>query len=365
MAKPPGSSHFTYDWLENTYVHLKNSKFSNVYEILYKSCSENDYYEYGIDNNQCKSYEIKETIDEDYVKEFLQKLHHNLYKICSTINESDNGYFKKTPEDEKEYCIYFKYWLYDEILSNESYISNINKIIKEWENKINDEKYNTFRNLCSFNKLEQSDIEKLKRIYAFKLILYDNANIFNTEKNKNCTYFSELGKGLKLYSESITKCSTAGNEDNYCKEFKEFLNIYKLDKLYLKTSESFDYQFGDEETVDCPLVIESLKDPLRLMYKEGINRWYLSDQPIVSLNSSIVSASSAIGATVGVFAFIFYLFKFTNIGSLFGSGRQKDHTMFINVDEESHNFTFPTSESKYTNFGNNEYNVSYYSVDNS
>ncbi|SBT84302.1 PIR protein, partial [Plasmodium ovale] len=56
---------------------------------------------------------------------------------------------------------------------------------------------------------------------------------------------------------------------------------------------------------------------------------------------------------------------FTNIGSLFGSGRQKDHTMFINVDEESHNFTFPTSESKHTNFGNNEYNVSYYSVDNS
>ncbi|SBS89874.1 PIR Superfamily Protein, partial [Plasmodium ovale curtisi] len=339
--------------------------FINVYEILYKSCTEKDYYVYGIDNNQCKSYEIKETIDDDYVKEFLQKLHHNLYKICSTINESDNGYFKKTPEDEKEYCIYFKYWLYDEILSNEYYISNINKIIKEWENKINDEKYSTFRNLCSFNKLEQSDIEKLKRIYAFKLILYDNANIFNTEKNKNCTYLSELGKGLKLYSESVTKCSTPGNEDNYCKEFKEFLNIYKLDKLYLKTSESFDYQFGDEETVECPLVIESFKDPLRLMYKERKNRWHLSDEPIYFLNSPIISASSAMGATLAISAFLLYMFKYTNIRSFFGHGKQKDNTMFLNVDEESHNFTFPISESKYTNFGNNEYKITYFSTGDS
>ncbi|SBT53537.1 PIR Superfamily Protein [Plasmodium ovale wallikeri] len=364
MAKPRGSSNFTYNNLEKEYVSLKNSTFSNVYKILYNSCTEDDYYELDGFHDICDRYNIKET-DDEYVKELLKKLQHNLNKICSTVNMSDNGYFRETLKNVKEYCMYFKYWLYDEILSNESYILNIDKIFKEWENQINDEKYNTFRDLCSFNKLEQGDIEKLKRIYAFKLIFYDNISFFNTERNIPCKYLSELGKGLKAYEESHRRCSIANNEGNYCKEFQEFQNLYNLDKLHLKISESSDYQFDDEETVQCPLVIESLKDPLSLLYKEGINKWYLTDQYVFSLNSSIASASSAIGATVGVSAFILYLFKFTNIGSLFGSGKQKDHTMFSNVDDESYNFTFPTSESKHTNFGNNEYNVSYYNVDNS
>ncbi|SBS92735.1 PIR Superfamily Protein [Plasmodium ovale curtisi] len=364
MAKPVGSSYTTYDSLENEYSSLRNSKFSKIYKILYNSCTDKDYYENEDITGTCEKYTIKYT-EEDYVKELLKKLHHNIKKIYDTANKRDNGYFVETPNDVKEYCIYFKYWLYDEILSSDDYKTKINDIFAELENEIKGASYKTMKHKCTFNILNFDQIKKLKSIYHFKLIFYDNLNIFNEEKNKPCRYLSELGKGLKAYKESHSKCSIANNEEEYCKEFKEFQNLYNLDKLYLKTSESFFYKFEDEKTVDCPLVIESLKDPLRLMYKEGINRWYLSDQPIVSLNSSIVSASSAIGATVGVSAFIFYLFKFTNIGSLFGSGRQKDNTMFINIDEESHNFTFPTSESKHTNFGNNEYNVSYYSVDNS
>ncbi|SBS95129.1 PIR Superfamily Protein [Plasmodium ovale curtisi] len=364
MAMPVGSSYITYDSLEDKNISLKDSKFRKIYKILYNSCTNIDYYENDNINGVCNEYKIKET-DDGYVNELLKKLHHNLKKIYYTANSRDNGYFKETPNNVKEYCIYFKYLLYDEILSKQECSSKSDLIYDEWQKCINNDEYNSFSNRCTFYKLGLDDIEKLKRIYAFKLIFYDNISIFNTELNIPCKYLSDIGKGLKAYEESHSKCSIANNEEDYCKEFKEFQTLYNLDELHLKTSESFYYKFEDEQTVDCPLVIESLNDPLRLMYKEGNNRWYLSDQPIVSLNSSIVSASSAIGATVGVSAFILYLFKFTNIGSLFGSGRQKDHTMFINVDEESHNFTFPTSESKHTNFANNEYNVSYYSVDNS
>ncbi|SBT55923.1 PIR Superfamily Protein [Plasmodium ovale wallikeri] len=356
MAKPTGSSHFTYNNLEK--------EVNNVYNILYNSCTESDYYEHSDTSGICNKYSIKET-DNGYVNELLRKLHHNIKKIYYTANNRDNGYFKKTVNNVKEYCIYFKYWLYDEILSKQECSSKSELIYDEWQKCINNQEYNSFSNRCTFYKLSLDDIEKLKRIYAFKLIFYDNISFFNAERNIPCKYLSELGKGLKAYEESHSKCSIANNEEEYCKEFQEFQNLYNLDKLHLKTSESSDYQFYDEETVECPLVIESLNDPLRLLYKEGINRWYLTDQYVFSLNSSIASASSAIGATVGVSTFILYLYKFTNIGSLFGSGKQKDHTMFSNVDEGSHNFTFPTSESKHTNFGNNEYNVSYYSVDNS
>ncbi|SBS91546.1 PIR Superfamily Protein, partial [Plasmodium ovale curtisi] len=271
---------------------------------------------------------------------------------CSTVNMSANGYFKKTPKDVKEYCIYFKHWLYDEILSNASYILNIDKIFKEWENQTNNENYKRFRELCTYNKLTLDEIKQLTSIYAFKLIFYDNINIFNTEKNKPCRYLSDLGKGLKTYSESISRCSIENNEDKFCKELKEFQNIYNLDKLYLKTTESSDYKLVEEETINCPLVIESLKEPLLLMYKEGINRWYLSDEPIHFLSTSVISASSAIGTT------------YTNIGSLFIHGKQKKNTVFLNVDERRYDFAFPVSEPEHTNFENSEYKISYYSSDN-
>ncbi|SBT84678.1 PIR protein [Plasmodium ovale] len=360
MAKPTGTSHFAYEYLEK-----EDSTHSNVYNIFYNSCTSDDYLEFDVIDGICEKYEIKETYEEEYVKEFLKKLQHNLNKICSTVNMSANGYFKKTPNNVKEYCIYFKHWLYDEILSNESYILNIDKIFKEWENQTNNGDYKHFRELCTYNTLTLDEIKQLTSIYAFKLIFYDNINIFNTEKNKPCRYLSDLGKGLKTYSESISRCSIENNEDKFCKELKEFQNIYNLDKLYLKTTESSDYKLVEEETINCPLVIESLKEPLLLMYKEGINRWYLSDEPIHFLSTSVISASSAIGTTVGISAFVFYLYKNTNIGSLFIHGKQKKNTKFLNVDEERHVLAFPISESEHTNFGNSEYKILYYSSDNS
>ncbi|SBS91161.1 hypothetical protein POVCU2_0083130, partial [Plasmodium ovale curtisi] len=56
---------------------------------------------------------------------------------------------------------------------------------------------------------------------------------------------------------------------------------------------------------------------------------------------------------------------FTNIRSLFGQGKQHDNTMFLNVDEGRNEFTFPISDLNNTNFGNNQYNISYLSADNS
>ncbi|SBT55835.1 PIR Superfamily Protein [Plasmodium ovale wallikeri] len=364
MAKPAGSSHFTYDSFEKHYAPLSHSKISKIYNILLKSCTSDDEQENGNLVNVCSKYKIEEE-DNEYVTEFLQKLIHNLKNTYLTANNLNNVYFKETLKDIKQYCIYFKYWLYDQILSNSDYKTNITKIYQEWEKEIKQGVNEKLSYHCTFNKLDWNEIEDITSIYAFKLIFYDNINIFNNEINIPCMYLSDLGKGLKAYYQSITKCSIDNDEDKYCKEFKEFLNMYNLDKLHLKFSENSDYQFREDDTGKCPLVIESLNDPLHVIYKKGKNRWHLSDQPIDSLKSSIISASSAIGATAGISAFLLYLFKFTNIGSLFGHGNKKNNTMFLNVDQETNDFTFPISAPEHNNFGNNEYKISYYSSDNS
>ncbi|SBS90094.1 PIR Superfamily Protein [Plasmodium ovale curtisi] len=342
-------------------IALKKIK---IYKTLYNSCTDQDFKEYDTPEN-CETYAIDKTRN-DYVDSLLKKLHLNFKKIYLTANNRENSYFRETAENVKEYCVYFKYWLYDEILSKEDCRLNIEHIYKEWEKKIHDSEYGNLPKLCAYNKLKLDDIEKLKSIYAFTLIFYNNINIFNVGKSIPYKYLNDLGKGLKAYSDSISRCSIQNNIDTYCEEFKEFLNVYKLNNLHLiHSTENTDYQFDADETVECPLVIESLKEPLLLMYKEGINRWYLSDQPIHFLNTSVISASSAIGAIVGISSFLVYLFKFTNIRSLFSRGKQDDNAMFLNIDEGTHDFTYPFSEPEHNNFGNSTYNISYYSVGNS
>ncbi|SBT02125.1 PIR Superfamily Protein [Plasmodium ovale curtisi] len=343
---------------EGKYDFLKTLIFSQIYQKFtheYKTDTDGDTY--------CNEVKENLTIPDGYIDN-ISHFCNVLYHILANVRKWKNDLYDEITDDDRMYCISLKYWLYEE-KENLPFYSNIDNAFESLKNKLEDKLNVKLSVPCTFTELNLNDIKKLRQIYAFALIYYSNIKIFKEQTNIYCKYLSYLGSGLRAYYESDKECNKEKNESNFCKEFKEFQKTYMGDNIYVNTSRDYlDYHFREEDTENCPLVIESLKDPLRLMYKEGIDRWYLSDQPVVSLNSSIVSASSAIGATVGLSAFILYLFKFTNIGSLFGRGKQKDHTIFLNVDAGRHGFAFPISEQEQANFGNSEYNIAYYSAGN-
>ncbi|SBT30941.1 hypothetical protein POVWA1_004590 [Plasmodium ovale wallikeri] len=90
-----------------------------------------------------------------------------------------------------------------------------------------------------------------------------------------------------------------------CKEFIEFHEIYKLDKFFWKNSTySTGYTYSGDNIDECPLVFESIQNPILIKYKEERNMLHLSDQPIDSLKSSIISGSSTVDAIVGICTFL-------------------------------------------------------------
>ncbi|SBT52191.1 PIR Superfamily Protein [Plasmodium ovale wallikeri] len=322
MAMLVGSSHFTHNQLETNFPSLQESKFSKIYKELDKSCTAVDYGEYESEAYDCSVYKISGS--DDYVIDLLKKLHRNLDKIHSTVNETANGHFNDPPNDEKEYCLYLKYWFYYELVTKEDYKSQISNIFEKWKEYTTGKEANDELKHCTFHEVTFDEIEKLKSIYTFRLIFYNNIGAFNNNNDIECRYMNYFGTGLKEY-----------------------------------------YQTDENNKSQCALVIESLKNPLSLTYKKSYDRWHLSDQLTDSLKGSIISGTSAVGATVGISAFLLYLFKFTKIRSLFGPGKHMDNTMFLNMKEGSHDFTFPMLESKHSDSGYNEYKISYYSSDNS
>ncbi|SBS90545.1 PIR protein [Plasmodium ovale] len=361
MSTP--SDIFTFDQLKEVYEFLGNTKFGKIYEEFSgKNSIEID------GEKKCEA--IKNGLLSNDIDHDIQlKLCDNLYKVIVKVNNLNNNIFSGIDNDDKMYCFCLKYWLYNNIDKTSMPMGvKIDGIFEKWQNAIKDVVDKRYKNPCVFRELELEleQHKKLNNIYEFILMYYENINSIREKANVDCKYVNYFGKGLKAYYESVLDCSKKQPADNYCKEFNEFKNTYVLEKIYWDTSKEYEkYNYDRNNSGNCALKIESHNEPLHLTYWYDKEKLHLSNQPIGFQKSTIISTSSALGATAGISAFLLYLFKFTNIRSLFGQGKQQDNTMFLNVDEGSHDFTFPISDSKYTNFGNNQYNISYLSVDNS
>ncbi|SBT51369.1 PIR Superfamily Protein [Plasmodium ovale wallikeri] len=352
---------FTYEeFKKKNYPSLKTIKFGKVYDE-FNNMNEID----TSVKKKCTKAKSGLPINDIY-DDLSNKFCYNLYKIIVIVNGWQNDNFKGIDKDDNMNCLYLKYWLYEKIENLGPKGLGVETFFQSLKNKLEHEISSVLPKFCTFNKLNSTEIDKIRSIYAFLLIYYRNIENFHNEKHILCDYLNYFGKGLKSYYESIRECSNRQNDNNYCKELKELEEIYKLDKLYWKHSTlNTGYIYADETSSDCPLVIESLKDPLRLTYKEAEYTLNISNQPIDSLNSSIISASSAMGATVGISAFLLYLFKYTSLGLLFRSQKQKDNIILNNMDGEAYDFTFTNSEYKPDNIENTDYNISYFSLNNS
>ncbi|SBT52482.1 PIR Superfamily Protein [Plasmodium ovale wallikeri] len=351
---------FKFHEFKQAYNFLNSENFTKIYDIF-----NDEKYKDTTGEEKCKIIKKELSVPNDD-EELILKFCNNLYKIIADYNNWNNVYFEQISQDNKNYCIHLKYWLYEETGNHDMMGFDISEDFQKWKDKLEEELNNNKKYPCTFNKLSWTERDKMRNIYAFVLIYYRNVKKFHQNKYIICKYLDYMGKGLKEYYDSLIKCSKKVGQDNYCEEFNEFQKTYMGDNIQVSTSEdNLDYKFEDTETVNCPLEIESLEYPLHLIYKKGKSRWHLNYQTIGSLNSSIISASSAIGTTVGISAFLLFLYKHTSFGSLFRTRMQKDNMILDDINEGTQSLILPTSYYESLPFENSDYNVTYYSLNNS
>ncbi|SBT53846.1 PIR Superfamily Protein [Plasmodium ovale wallikeri] len=351
---------FTYEDLEKAYSFLKTSNFSKIYNEF------NDKNGYDPQSTQYCN-QIKSSLDVgSYNDEILLSFCNILYKIIVHVNNISNDHFEGISKNDKMYCICLKYWLYEKIGNVGAMGLGTSELFGKYQENIKSKAKKEAPNPCKFSVLEWNEIDKLSSIYAFILFYYSNINSFYGEKNIPCKYMNYFGKGLKTYNESLNMCSSEKKGDNYCKEFREFKETYGLDKIYWETSKVYEkYTYDPNNSTQCALNIESHNNPLHLTYWHENEKLHLSNQPIDFQKSAIISSSSAIGTTLGVSAFLLYLYKYTSLGSLFRARIQKNTVILNNMDRENHDNAFPTYEYENTSVENGDYNISYYSLNNS
>ncbi|SBT83526.1 PIR protein [Plasmodium ovale] len=344
----------------STNEFLETLEFGKIYELFKNKITED------LKSKQNCNESKAELSIPDYYNEIPLNFCIILYNILANAKGWQNDFYDDITKDEKMYCISLKYWLYENIGNHEGMGISIDKLFQNWKNILVSKIQSNLSVPCTLYELNSQEINKLRRIYAFYLIYYRNIATFHKNKNIECKYLDYLGKGLKEYHESLIECSSEKQSHNFCKELDEFQKMHNIYNIYWKNSAfSTRYVYNENSNENCPLEIESAQNPIRIKYKEKNNILYLSDQSMDSIKSSIISVSSSIGTTVGLSVFLLYLYKYTSFGSVFRTRTQKDNAMFNNISEEIHGFILPNSENSSKSFENSEYNVSYYSLNNS
>ncbi|SBT73808.1 PIR protein [Plasmodium ovale] len=293
----------TFESLKNKHTFVKNQDLKVIYEELENVCTEVNNYLY------CTGPPDENT-NNNKVKKLQYKFQGN--KTKSLLYQGD---FKLINADPSKWCTYFKYWIYDQVITNvfdDKDIMEVFQLLKHDGNEIgfsNGENYNT----CKFSTFKIEEVKKMK-------LLYDYFENYDSTKNKSsineliCSseYKNDLSEIIGFYNNRDTYCKQQTNL--YCTELDEcakaygFRNLSVLqcngDNIHLphaQASQSLDSSNGEHTGSSSPADTgENLQS----------NHGHMSGEN-VSIKTTVAYSLSVIG----VFGFFLFLYKLTPLGS--------------------------------------------------
>ncbi|SCA60278.1 VIR protein [Plasmodium vivax] len=322
---------FTVDKIKQEYEFIKGSNFYKIYDEFNLECRNRRYADNG----------------------------------ASCLNDnsdgSNNDYFEDNEDEIKKIgYIYLRYWLYDKIVKDNFDDSKIKELYQGWESRIyNKVKYKPTKPFI-FYSLKKDEINKIRKIYAFSTILYENVKKFKTYHNNNSKYIDYFGEGLDEFISSINICASKVSSDDYCKEFDEFVNICKDNSSNAGISiYPVNEGYSPDDSNKYLLSAEEYKDKLLYIYlkdKKMLN--FLKTSHFISTkNRTTIAATSVVGSAIGLSSIFYYLYKFTPFGGSLRRGKGKN---IVNIDEQAHNSLLYTSDTEQIPFKNREYKVAYH-----
>ncbi|EDL42820.1 variable surface protein Vir21, putative [Plasmodium vivax] len=349
---------FSVDKIKEEYKFIEDSNFYKIYNELNWDCNSVNYNDSG---SSCFKGTLDKWTNFTDVNDLLKELYSTVYRIYIAIIGNNNDYFDKHQSELKKIgYIYLKYWLYDKIMKANFDDSKIEKLFQGWNNFVEREIKRKPNNLCIFYSLKKDEIKKFQKIYAFNTILYASDKKSSiTCGNNQCKYMDYFEEALTEFINSIKKFSSVSSNNEYCKEFNEFLNVCKDENPYAGISINYEYKSYSSDHSKKYLSVEEYKEnPLYIYIKN--NEWIKFDKIAHLLNtqnSTTIAATSVVGSAIELSSIFYYFFKFTPFGSSLRTGKGKN---IVNIDQEAHDALLYTSDAEQTPFQSRKYNVAYH-----
>ncbi|CAI7718695.1 Plasmodium vivax Vir protein, putative [Plasmodium vivax] len=381
-------------------AYIENNELNEtVLNKLYQSYFESDCVYRFESFDTCYPDEREETLPQN-LRELYKKFERNIILLC----DKSKKFSVEWEKNEDKLCFYLKYWIYDQLISNNVSDAHFSQFFKIW----NENKGKNYLDCgCKFNITHFLNVKLLKKIYDYFLFLeaYEKTAKIN-EKVSNMNYCKYIEDAKAVYTTYPSICETSNTET--CQEFKKYISPYmKKDDdtsiLCMTDSKYNPDQEDSEKLKEALLKIESRKikeqinDPdeteaqgdtdqeaearkgyrqhLLPLQKEGsvahgvlsnglpqggdgmINQNLVTNSPENGSPTKTIASASL----VGVPSIIFLLYKFSPIRTWLDPRIRKTKSELMNSAQgsnelQSHDYNFDT-----TNMDFNRFNVGYQS----
>ncbi|CAI7721711.1 PIR protein [Plasmodium vivax] len=248
---------------------LNNSNLNRFYK---------SYFETSCEDKEFSNYYCYQDTNLETLPTLLSELYKKFERNLILIWDDKEKVYEDWEIDKKKICSYLKYWIYDQLISNDVSQDHFLQFFKLW-NKHKSEKCSKCE--CEFNITNFPNVKMLKKAYDYSLFLKaykKTAKINNQIFNKNyCKYISDA----KIIYESFEQ-TCENNSAEYCKEFNNYVLPYVKYKdlgRYKFVEEDEDTE-GDEDTKEGEddLAISCKPDST---YDRDLEEGYLKAQVIL------------------------------------------------------------------------------------
>ncbi|SBT57405.1 PIR Superfamily Protein [Plasmodium ovale wallikeri] len=274
--------------LRDDHTFQKNPDIQKFYNELEVAC----------DNNI--SYTCKRAITNEEIKENAKKFYHKIIANQSKLSLINDNFTVFKRELSKR-CMYFKYWFYDQVITNgfdNEQIAQIFKLFEDHDNNIefnmsylredkkptDDDAYTW--HMCKILYSTLDDIKKLKLSFDF-IENYDKTKNTSTISNVICNseYENYINGIIELCN---SKSGISYQQSKYiCDELDEFKKIHDINELHkMQCNAEHESLYGDLQQARFP-------------------------SPTTNLNMNrTISISLSTVALFGIFSFLYKLTPF-------------------------------------------------------
>ncbi|SBT36715.1 PIR Superfamily Protein [Plasmodium ovale wallikeri] len=344
----------TLDDLANNKPFCNNEKITELFKSLDNVCTEND-----ASKEFCDSFQSRKP----------DKPYNMLLQQTSTIlkrnKEKHDTYFKDIIPNDHTPCIYFKYWLYNKFINGKFEDNDIKEFYYALSENIAGI-YRIWDSRCKFHATNLVDVKILKVLYDYILFprSVDEKNVI--EEIEKCEFCEHLKSRLKSIFRNNTIACSMGSSIAFCMEHNEFFTKY----FHLNKMNTLSCKY-DENMLDnsqCPKLckLSSVKrspepvDAEKETETMQENPKFGTDHDNLQGNNPSVYTSVAGLSVLGMCSILFYLYKFTSLGSSIQHRTKGILNKWNNL--EDNDVLLNTSETENTNLENIPYNIAYIPV---
>ncbi|SBT55374.1 PIR Superfamily Protein [Plasmodium ovale wallikeri] len=337
-----------YKLLKEKHTFQKNSNIQNFYNELYTTCS-------GDTRHSCLRSPSQKYPGNTAFHNFIKSCSTNQIKFVSISDQFNN--FKREPLKR---CMYFKYWFYDQIITNgfdNEKIIEIFEVLSQFHNKIefpiidNHENIRTIASdvdsqiICQIHISNLSDIKKIK--LSFDYLENYNSNDGTSGINKLICKRTQKNDMNEVINICINKVGDADEKSQLiCEELDEYMKMHGIEQLSEVKCDAEDEELSSDDEFDSDL---------------GVSPMDSLDSPTPSNDPNVMRSISVSLSLVAIFAIFLFLYKLTPLGTSLRRYIKKSSNILHNLrKKEQEELSQHSTNLDMVNFYNEPHNIAYH-----